>query len=44
MKYTWNKIKRRKTKIEKDNQKSVTSEEINGVKTLIIKNRKSIIF
>ena len=36
--------KKKKSKIENDNKKSIISEEINGVKTLIIENEKPVIF
>ena len=35
---------KKKSKIENDNQKTIISEEINGVKTLIIKKRKPMIY
>ena len=41
MKYTWNKKKKKKNKIENDNRKSIISEEINGVKTLIIEKGRT---
>ena len=47
-KYAWTKYeiylekeKKRKSKIENDNQKSILSEEVNGVKILIIEKEKT---
>ena len=44
MKYTWNKKKKKKSKIKNDNQTSIISEEINEVETMIIEKEKTCDF